>query len=167
LRDFLENLLPGKWLGLGFLITAVVLCMGELVAPKVREMRSTEAKASDALMVGVAQALALLPGASRSGLTITAGRASGFTKVYAAKFSFLLSAVAILGGTLVQLPGVLKNGMGGIEMVPIIIGAAAAALSGMLAITFLVKLLKKGNLVWFAFYTAALGLMVFWEIIPA
>ncbi|MCL2434069.1 MAG: undecaprenyl-diphosphate phosphatase, partial [Clostridia bacterium] len=134
---------------------------------KIKQMRATEAKISDAIVVGVAQSLALLPGASRSGLTISAGRSCGFTKVFAAKFSFLLSAIAILGGTLVQVPDVMKNGMGGIDIVPIIIGMVTAAVSGMLAIMFLVKLLQKGNLIWFGVYTAVLGILVFWEYIPA
>ncbi len=161
LQDELDSLLPGRYLGLGFLITAVVLCMGELVSEKVQQRRLTEAAPSDALFVGFAQALALLPGVSRSGMTITAGRAVGFTRMFAVKFSFLMSAVAILGGTLLQLPDAISQGLGGIGVLPVIIGMLTAAISGFLSIVFLIKLLQKRRMVYFAAYTALLGLLIF------
>ena len=165
LGNRLKNFLPGRYLAFGFWVTAVVLCLGELLSANVRARRVREPTPLDALFVGCAQALALLPGISRSGMTITAGKTMGFTQSFAAKFSFLLSAIAILGGALVQLPGVAKNGFGGIGWAAALVGMVTAAASGVFAIMVMLKMMQKNKMMFFAAYCAILGVVVFWGII--
>jgi len=113
-----------------------------------------------ALTVGVAQALALVPGVSRSGITITASRALGFDRVAATRFSFLLSAPIITGATL----KVLVSDGNAHEMlsVPLLYGTgiAAAFISGYLAIKFLLRYLSRHGLGIFAAYRVAVGIII-------
>ncbi|MDX1699451.1 MAG: undecaprenyl-diphosphate phosphatase, partial [Melioribacteraceae bacterium] len=124
----------------------------------------------DALIVGCAQALALIPGSSRSGTTITAGIFLGFKRETAARFSFLLSVPAILGSGLLQLYEALEYiDFSGI--VTLIIATVASAISGYLTIGFLLKFLKTNSTFVFVFYRIIIGaaiiFMVYTEIIKA
>jgi undecaprenyl-diphosphatase len=113
-----------------------------------------------ALGIGLAQALALVPGVSRSGATITAGRAVGLDRVTATRFSFLLSAPVITGATL----KVLADGDSVSQMVAVptvyAAGIVAAFVSGYLAIKFLIKYLEHHGLGVFALYRIALGVVI-------
>jgi undecaprenyl-diphosphatase len=132
-----------------------------LVDRHFRQRRDMEhVTAPRALGVGVAQALALIPGTSRSGITITAARAMGFDRVTATRFSFLLSAPVITGATLkvVLEPSQLQE----MALVPhlYIAGILAAFVSGYLAIKFLLAYLAKHGLGLFAAYRIAVGLII-------
>ena len=113
-----------------------------------------------ALVVGVAQALALIPGVSRSGITITASRALGFDRIAATRFSFLLSAPIISGATVKVLldPGSRQA----LAMAPLLYlaGVIAALVSGYLSIRFLLGYLAKHGLAVFAAYRVALGAVI-------
>jgi undecaprenyl-diphosphatase len=113
-----------------------------------------------ALTVGLAQALALIPGTSRSGITITASRAMGFDRVSATRFSFLLSAPVITGATLKVLAH--KETVAQMASVPWLYGAGilAAFGSGYLSIRFLLQYLSKHGLGVFAAYRIVLGLII-------
>lgn len=113
-----------------------------------------------AVMVGVAQALALIPGVSRSGITITAGRAFGFNRVAATRFSFLLSAPIITGATLkVLMEPEAINEMSAVPMV-YVVGILGALISGYLSIKFLLRFLSRHGLGVFAIYRVALGSII-------
>ncbi len=109
-----------------------------------------------ALAVGGAQALAILPGISRSGSTVAAGAATGVDVVSMAEFSFLLSVPAIAGAALLQLLGSASEAesIGG---VPIAIGFVTAAVSGVLAIRVFLRLLRSRHFRWFAYYCWLVG----------
>ncbi len=109
------------------------------------------------LIIGFAQALAILPGISRSGTTISAGIYSGADQEKAAEFSFLLSIPVILGAGLLKFKDVLKTGLPQGEMMAIILGGLAAAISGYLAIGLLLRIIKKSKLQYFAYYCWAIG----------
>ena len=112
----------------------------------------------DALFVGVMQCAAILPGLSRSGTTITAGICRGMKRSFAAKYSFLLSIPTILGGALLELIDALKEGIDPANLPAYLIGMGAAALSGLLALRLLKKILRSKRFVYFALYTFAIGI---------
>lgn len=110
-----------------------------------------------AVGVGVAQAFALLPGISRSGTTIMAGVAGGMTRAAATRFAFLLSLPALLGASLVSLPGLREPGpYGGLDVAA---GVAAAAVSSYLAIAFLIRLVSRASLTVFVRYLLVAGVL--------
>lgn len=113
-----------------------------------------------ALLIGAAQALALIPGVSRSGITIVAGLAAGFDRVTATRFSFLLSAPIITGATLkVLLDGDSFQQIGS-EPALFLVGIVASFISGYVAIGFLLKYLANHGLAVFAYYRLALGAFI-------
>ena len=111
----------------------------------------------DSLLIGLAQVAALVPGVSRSGATITAGRGLRFDRQSAAVFSFLMSMPIIAAAVVLKGPEVLKGGGLGIELV---VGVLASAISGWLAISVLLKYVSKHSYGIFALYRVLLGLAV-------
>jgi len=135
--------------------TAGLLWLGERLGRRERDLgRMT---VGDALVIGFAQALALLPGISRSGATMAAGLGRGFLRPEAARFSFLLSIPALLGAGLVALGDLYRIGLPPEAMTPILIGFLSAALSGYLAIWGLMKMVRRRSLRPFAVYCAGIG----------
>lgn len=112
-----------------------------------------------ALVVGVAQAVALVPGVSRSGVTISAARALGFERGAAARFSFLLSAPVVFAAAVLELGRALV-GDEAVGWGPMLAGAATAATVGWLVIAGLLAYLRTRSLRWFVWYRIALGLAV-------
>jgi len=111
----------------------------------------------DALLIGCAQVLALVPGVSRSGSTITAGRALGFDRSAAAIFSFVMSMPIILAAALLKVPEALRET--GLSL-PIVVGIASAAISSWIAIAVLLKFVSHRGYGIFAVYRVALGALI-------
>ena len=148
----------GSYLWICFLITAVILTIGELAknnVPRTRKLK--DMKWYHAAIIGGIQGVAALPGVSRSGSTSTGAMLCGFKKKSAAEFSFLLSIPAILGGLVLDIPDLVKGNIGGLPWYCIIIGMAVAGVSGYFAVRFMIRLITKKNLWGFAIYTAVLG----------
>jgi len=114
----------------------------------------------DAVLIGLAQALALIPGTSRSGATITAGLLLGLSRTAAARFSFLMSMPIIFGAVAFKLPDLLEIGIGSFE----IVGVIASAISGYLAIAGLMKFINKVSYKVFFWYRIVLAILV-WIIL--
>jgi len=110
------------------------------------------------LMIGISQALAIIPGVSRSGITMTTGLLFGLTREGAARFSFLLSAPVIFGAGLIKVPDILANP--GMVNAPFLIGMLVSALSGAASIGFLLKYVQKKNFLPFVWYRFLLGAVV-------
>lgn len=111
----------------------------------------------DALLIGCAQAFAIIPGVSRSGATMTAGRALSFTRADSAKFSFMMSMPIIAAAAVLKLPKLISAG----GLTPsLIVGIATAAITGWLAIATLMRLVQHGGFRVFALYRFALGAAV-------
>lgn len=110
----------------------------------------------DALVLGLAQVLALVPGFSRSGSTITAGRLLGYDRESAAVFSFLMSMPIIAAAAILKLPDLVRDGV----TLPVVAGMVAAALSGWLAISLLIRYLSRHSYAAFALYRLIFGVAV-------
>lgn len=139
------------------LFFAVMLAVAEKAASFKKEMK--DISITDALLIGLAQVFSLVPGSSRSGVTITGGLFVGLTRETAARFSFLMSIPAVFASGLFQLYEALEyldNSM----IVSLIIATIFSAISGYLSIDFLLKFLKKYSTFVFIYYRFALGILI-------
>lgn len=157
-RDTFEGAFSGGLLGFGFLLTTVVLLINQYMAKGSAPIERLSIPG--AIGIGLMQGIAIFPGLSRSGSTITGARLFGLSKDDAAEYSFLLSIPAILGSLVLQLPDVITQGTGGISWGCIVLGTLVAAVSGYFAIRLMLRLIREKSLVGFGIYTAVLGLLV-------
>jgi undecaprenyl-diphosphatase len=134
------------------MLTGVVMLVASRFPPGIRTI--DDARPVDALIIGIAQVLAVLPGLSRSGMTISSGMVLGFEKVEAARFSFMLGIPAVAGAGLLELTKLLDDG--GVAATTWV-GVVVAALTGYLAIAFLLRLLVRTGLMGFAIYCLVVG----------
>ena len=141
--------------GINFVVTALILWSTRWT---MRRGTAGEPSTLSAFGIGVAQSLAILPGISRSGSTIAAATWLGMDAVRAAEYSFLLAIPAIMGAGLLQVISLSDEAVT-IASGPLMIGFVAALVSGVLAIKFLILLLRKGTFYRFAPYCLALGIM--------
>ncbi|HPI78354.1 MAG TPA: undecaprenyl-diphosphate phosphatase [bacterium] len=120
-----------------------------------------------ALIIGSAQAFALLPGVSRSGATICAAIFIGVARRDAARFSFLMAIPAIAGAAVLHLKDAAGTGLP--PMLPVLAGAAVAFISGLIALKWLIAVLTRGRLLWFSIYCFAIGAaaIVLSQVLPA
>lgn len=143
--------------GCCLLITAALLTFSYYAKPRQKEHISWK----DALVIGLAQAVAVLPGVSRSGSTIATGLLLGNKKEKLAQFSFLMVIPPILGEALLDVLKMVKGEdvMGGIDALPLAIGFVAAFVSGCLACKWMLSIVKRGKLLYFGIYCAIVGII--------
>ncbi len=149
----------GWFLGASFLITAVFLLVCDLIASRRRE---TDKRVGfiQAVIMGFFQGIGLIPGVSRSGSTILGGVLSGLDKKRAASFSFMMSAPAILGSLLMEGKDAFEEGLfENIDLVPVAVGIAVAAVTGFLALRFMLTIISTVPLSRFAVYLAVIGIV--------
>ena len=151
------DLLEGKLLGCGFVLTAVLLYAGE----NFNSTKSAFLAPKTSILTGVLQGIAVLPGVSRSGATISALTLQGVEKKAATTFSFLLSIPIILGSALYESLD-LFTGKATLSIAPaaVVAGMISAFLSGLVAIKFFLKLIEKHSMTGFVIYTLLLGIAV-------
>ena len=137
--------------GVMLLCTAVLLSFAYYAKPRQKESISYR----DAFIIGLSQALAVLPGLSRSGTTIATGLLLGNKKESVAQFSFLMVLPPILGNALLDI--VKGDFGGGVEVVPTVAGFIAAFVTGCIACKWMIGIVKRGKLIWFALYCALAG----------
>lgn len=160
LGDIVDSFFTGWFLGVSFLITAVFMLIAEAVSRRQAKL-AEHPGFKHAICMGIMQAIALLPGVSRSGSTLMGGVTSGLNRKSAAKFAFMMSAPAILGSLIFEGKDALEMGyFAELALVPTIVGVIVAAVSGYLAIRFMLRLINKVSLNWFALYVALLGLVI-------
>ena len=158
-NDYFESIFrSGSLLGVCFLITAIILVVSELIAAKINTQKHITTKS--ALVMGLMQAVAILPGVSRSGSSIAGGLFMGVDRVSAAKFSFLMSIPIILGSVVFSGASIADVGIGDISVTVIAAGTIAAAASGFFAVKFMLSIIKKTKLYGFAVYVTALGVFL-------
>jgi undecaprenyl-diphosphatase len=113
----------------------------------------------DAFIMGIAQAFAVIPGLSRSGSTIAAGLLMKNNREEVARFSFLMVLIPIIGASALMLMDWIEAGTTGTGILPLIAGFTAAYISGFFACKWMINIVKKGKLIWFAVYCAIIGLI--------
>lgn len=164
LKDQIEMLFNSpRAAGFFLLVTAMLLAGSELLVRKVQQFREMrEMKLWDAIFIGVAQAIALAPGISRSGSTIAAGLVRKFRRDEAARFSFFLGTPAFLGAGLLQMADTMATDASQVtnNAAPLIAGFVASAIAGVVAIRFLLAYLRRRSLNVFAAYCLVLGISV-------
>ncbi len=156
-KDRIDAMLNAPWIlalvGGMLLLTAALLAFAYYARPHEKESISYR----DAFIIGIAQALAAMPGLSRSGSTIATGLLLGNKRAAVAQFSFLMVLAPILGETLLEIvSGELTTGIGSVQLAA---GFVAAFLTGCAACKFMIEMVKRGKLIWFALYCAAAGLI--------
>ncbi|MCQ2959700.1 MAG: undecaprenyl-diphosphate phosphatase [Bacteroidales bacterium] len=158
-KDFIEDIFGSGLLIVGcmLLVTASLLAFSYYTKPRQKENISTK----DAFIIGLAQACAVMPGLSRSGSTIATGLLLGNNKEKLAQFSFLMVIPPILGEALLDVLKVVKNGFenvsAGISVTALSVGFLAAFISGCFACKWMINIVKKGKLIYFAIYCAIIA----------
>ncbi len=142
--------------GVCFLITSALLFFGSSVKNNTKTAK--DATILDAVKVGLAQILAMLPGVSRSGSTVSTGLMCGFDREFAVKFSFLMGIPAILGGAVLEFFDMLETGFT-LPILPTVVGFVTALISGVASIKLLQLVLKKNKFRIFAIYTLIIGII--------
>jgi undecaprenyl-diphosphatase len=155
-KEEVESLFSGnlKLVGAALLVTAALL-----ISTQVVKTGSKKIPFSDAFIMGLAQALAVIPGISRSGATISTGLLLKNDRSEVARFSFLMVLIPIIGAALLDILDMGSSGGTSIGAGPLITGFLAAFLAGYAACSWMIRLVKKGNLYWFAAYCALVGII--------
>ena len=158
-KDYVEEVFGSGLLIVGcmLLLTAALLAFSYYAKPRIKETISGK----DALVIGLAQAAAVMPGLSRSGSTIATGLLLGNKKEMMAQFSFLMVIPPILGEALLDTMKALKgaNPFGDISTLALAVGFVAAFVSGCLACKWMINIVKKGKLIYFGIYCAIVGVV--------
>ena len=150
-------------LGTPTIIGVSLIGFGILLAVADRSLGRREVdefRAKDALLVGAAQALALNPGTSRSGITMTAGRFLGFDRDAAVRISFVMSIPVIFGAVVFKFAGLIADGVPDGLLVPMIVGIVTSALAGLLAVWGTLRIVRARSFMPFVIYRIALGVVV-------
>ncbi|MDE6402666.1 MAG: undecaprenyl-diphosphate phosphatase [Muribaculaceae bacterium] len=184
-KDQIDELFNGNLLivGICLLITAMLLSFtyfSRTEPEKVLRSEGVDYKGHDitwmdAFIIGCAQAVAVLPGLSRSGSTIATGLLLGDRRDKVAQFSFFMVVIPILGEALLDSKKILFGSESmtaaqsqSVELLPMIVGFVAAFVVGCLACRWMINLVKKGKLIWFAVYCAAAGILsILWQLTHA
>lgn len=140
--------------GIGLVITSLYMFLADIMNGR-KDIKRAGFK--DALIVGIFQGIAIVPGISRSGSTIFGGLFSKMKKDFAVKYAFLVSLPVILGSFILELPSAIKNGSMNGGVFPIFVGMIVAGVSGYFAIKMMIGIVKKRSLKGFMVYTAAFG----------
>ena len=158
-KDYVESLFSNMiFVGCALLITGILLGYTDMLKPGSKRLKTANEK--NALVVGLFQLAAVLPGISRSGSTITGGLLSGFSREFAVKYSFIAAIPAIIGANILTIGEITKNPIAPAEFLIYLAGMAVAAVSGFFAIKAINYLVKKGNFKIFSRYCLIVGVLV-------
>lgn len=158
INDYVEAMSSYVKIVGGILIfNGIVLFLSDRISAGNKELG--EVKPKNALAVGLCQLLAIFPGLSRSGSTITGGRLCGFSREFAVKFSFILSIPAIIGANIFKIPDMVNNPVPASDIPAYAIGMLVAALTGVAAMKLLAYISKKSDFKIFSVYCATVGIL--------
>ena len=142
-------------IGIGLVITGFLLVMAERTGTSNRGIEKMNFR--NALFIGTVQGIAICPGISRSGSTLFGSLICNLDRKFAVKFVFLISIPSILGSAIMETPDAIAAGMEMSQLGPIIVGMAVAAVSGLIAIKTMIKIVSDKKLSYFSYYVWALG----------
>jgi len=156
-KDQIESLYSGNLFMVGLMLIITAMLLGFTYFAK---KGHAEMKFKDSIIIGIAQALAVMPGISRSGSTIATGILLGKKKKDMARFSFLMVLLPIIGANFLDLLSLKSESVeSAIGIVPLVVGFIAAFLTGLLACQWMINIVKKGKLIYFAAYCFVIGLI--------
>ncbi len=157
--DFFDSLYTSVLpIGIGLIITGFLLVFAEKINTGNREIKQMNCR--NAIFIGVVQGIAICPGISRSGSTLFGSLVCNLDRKFAVKFVFLISIPSILGSAILETPAAIEAGVTASQLGPVIWGMAVAAISGLVAIKGMIKIVSDKKLSWFSYYVWALGLAV-------
>lgn len=158
-KDSLEELFSSSLaVGIALIYTSVLLFLSDRIIKGYKDPKSTSYK--NALAIGIMQTIAVIPGVSRAGSTITAGLFCGFSREYAVKYSFIMSIPVILGANVFSIIDAIENQTDlGMSVSVCIAGVVAAGISGIFAIALVRIISKKDKFIYFAGYTFLVGVL--------
>ena len=145
-------------IGVGLLVTGCLLVIAERMGSSNRGIK--EMNFRNAIFVGVVQGIAICPGVSRSGSTLFGSLLCNLDRTFAVKFVFLISIPSILGSAVMEAPDAIAAGMNMSDLGPIIVGMIVAAVSGLIAIKTMIKVVSNKKLNYFSYYVWLLGIFV-------
>jgi undecaprenyl-diphosphatase len=158
LKDYIEDLFTGNtlYVGIALLFTAGLLLLTHFRQPEGRPVSYWQA-----IVIGLSQAVAIFPGVSRSGTTIATALLIGVDKAKAARFSFLMALIPILGAAFLETLDYIGNPAeaSAISGLSLASGFIAAFLTGLFACQLMIRIVKRGKLTWFALYCAIVGVI--------
>lgn len=158
-NDFFDSLYNSVVpIGVGLLITGCLLTVAEKMNAADKQIENMKYK--DALIVGIVQGIAICPGISRSGSTLFGSLMCNLDRTFAVKFVFLISIPSILGSAILEAPDALEQGMNMADFGPILVGMVVAAVSGLIAIKTMIKVVSSKKLNYFSYYVWILGACV-------
>jgi len=149
-------------IALCLIIFGILLALADGLGRKSRRLDQLEA--GKGILIGVAQALALIPGVSRSGVTITAALFLGFSREAAARFSFLLSLPIVLGAGVLKVGELLKNGIPAGEGGALVVGVISSAVVGYASVAFLLRFVQRSSLSLFVWYRIIVGVVMLFVV---
>ena len=156
LKDQIEALDSPQFVGYMLLVTAIILALSQ----KLNSDLEKKVNYNSSILIGLSQALAILPGISRSGSTIGTALLLGISREEAAKFSFLMALPVILGATALETKELIELGpQTSGPILGYVVGVIAAFVSGLIACKLMIRLVKGTNLLWFAVYCAVIGIV--------
>jgi undecaprenyl-diphosphatase len=155
-RDFVEQFFTGNvvFVGSMLIVTAALLILTSFAKDKGREIGYL-----DSFIIGIAQAIATLPGISRSGATISTGLLLGNKKDEMARFSFLMVLIPIIGVNFLDIISGDLTADNAVSIFPLIVGFLSAFVTGLFACRWMISLVKKGKLIYFGLYCLVIGLI--------
>lgn len=159
--NYVETLFRAPlFIGINFILWGIVLWSADIYSRRFAHRQTKELTLRDSLIIGASQAVALIPGTSRSGITMTAGMFSGFGKRSAVELSFLMSVpiIALIGGN--GILDLIQNGPNGIGIMSLIAGFIASLLGGLAAIWGLISAIKRWNFTPFIIYRIIVGVLI-------
>lgn len=160
IKDYVEMFLDvPRYVGIALFFTGLILLIAEFSKQKGKALEAFTLR--DAFVIGCIQAIALTPGISRSGITISCAIILGFSRLESARYSFLLAVPAIIAGFVFEFTESISNGFDPSWITPLCVGWISALISGILAIKLILLVLKENRLHWFAFYCWIVGIIVF------
>ena len=158
IKDRIEGLFyQNIFIGIMLILTGCIL----YVSDRMQQGRKTENNITilDAVIIGLCQCVAAIPGLSRSGTTITAGIATGLRRDFAVKFSFLMSVPAVLGATILSIAEAVEKGVDLSSVPAYLVGMVAAMISGIITITAFKRIFSNGKFGGFSYYCWVMGVL--------